>query len=118
MIKAPQDIILKPIISEKSTNDSAIGKYTFTVAQTATKTEIRNAVEKLFGVKVVAVNTCRYDGKVKRQRYVSGLTPSWKKAVVTIATEAKDVTYQVKGGKTTKIPAKYKTSIEVFGFGQ
>jgi len=118
MTKAPQDIILKPIVTEKSSLDSAAGKYSFKVDERATKTEIRMAIEKLFDVKVVSVNTVRYDGKVKRQRAVAGLTPSWKKAVVTIATEAKDVTYLTKGGKAAKIPAKYKTSIEEFGFGQ
>jgi len=118
MTKAPQDIILKPIVTEKSSIDSAIGKYSFKVDERATKTEIRQAVEKLFEVKVVSVNTVRYDGKTKRTRGIAGLTPSWKKAVVTIATEAKDVSYLTKGGKTAKVTAKYKTSIEEFGFGQ
>ncbi len=118
MNKTPQDIILKPIVTEKSSQDSAIGKYSFKVDERATKTEIRHAVEKLFNVKVVAVNTVRYDGKVKRQRGIPGTTPSFKKAVVTIATESKDSSYLAKGKKTVKVAAKYKTSIEEFGFGQ
>lgn len=118
MTKAPQDIILAPVITEKSAGEIADGKYTFKVAASATKTDVRNAVEKLFNVKVVSVNTTNYDGKLKRQRYQFGRTPSYKKAVVTIDTEGKDVTYLAKGGKSTKTGAKYKTSIEEFGFGQ
>lgn len=118
MTKTPQDIILKPIITEKSSMDSAIGKYSFKVDEKATKTEIRIAIEQLFNVKVLSVNTARFDGKVKRQRGFVGTTPSFKKAVVTINTEAKDSSYKAKGGKAVKVPAKYKTSIEEFGFGQ
>ena len=68
MSKAPQDIIIKPIITEKSSSQGAECKYTFQVAKTATKTDVRKAVEQLFEVKVVAVNTESYDGKKKRQR--------------------------------------------------
>lgn len=118
MSKAPQDIIIKPLLTEKSAGEIELGKYAFEVAKDVTKTDIRNAVQQLFGVKVIAVNTTRYDGKEKRQRYVSGFTPSWKKAIVTIATEAKDDSYLGKGGKSTKVATKYKTSIEEFGFGQ
>jgi len=118
MSKAPQDIIIKPVITEKSSYDAAYGKYTFEVAKTATKTDIRNAVEKLFNVKVVSVNTLKVEGKVKRQRYVEGTTPSWKKAVVTIDMEAKETSYLGKGGKDTKTAKKYKTAIEEFGIGQ
>ena len=118
MSKLAQDIIIKPVISEKSSYDTAIGKYTFQVARTATKTDVRKAVEQLFGVKVVSVNTVNYDGKKKRQRYVEGTTPAYKKAVVTIDMEAKDVSYLGKGGKVTKADKKYKTAIEEFGIGQ
>ncbi len=118
MIKTPQDIIIKPIMTEKSSSEIADGKYYFKVDPKATKTEIGSAVEKIFGVKVLSVNTARYDGKIKRQRNIPGRTPSWKKAVVTIATGTKDSAYLGKGGKTTKVAAKYKTSIEEFGFGQ
>ncbi|MCR5804637.1 MAG: 50S ribosomal protein L23 [Clostridia bacterium] len=113
-----QDIILTPVITEKSTSEIAEGKYTFKVAKTATKTQIKEAVEKLFNVRVIGVNVTNYDGKLRRQRYALGRTPSYKKAVVTIATEAKDITYLGKGGKATKVGKKYKTSIEEFGFGQ
>ena len=118
MTRAPQDIIKAPVITEKSAGEIADGKYTFRVATDATKTEVKNAVEKIFNVKVLSVNTTNYDGKLKRQRYQLGRTPSYKKAVVTIDTEGKDATYLEKGGKTAKVSAKYKTSIEEFGFGQ
>ena len=113
-----QDIILTPVITEKSTSEIAEGKYTFKVATSATKTQIKEAVEKLFNVKVLSVNVSNYDGKLRRQRYAIGRTPAFKKAIVTIATEAKDVTYLGKGGKVTKAGKKFKTSIEEFGFGQ
>ena len=118
MTRAPQDIILAPVITEKSSGEIADGKYTFKVDVKATKTEVKMAVEKLFNVKVVAVNTANFDGKVKRQRYQFGRTPAYKKAVVTIDTEGKDVTYLAKGGKTVKSGSKFKTTIEEFGFGQ
>lgn len=118
MTKFAQDIILTPVITEKSTSEIAEGKYTFKVAKTATKTEIKEAVEKLFNVKVLSVNVANYDGKLRRQRYALGRTPSFKKAVVTIATSAPEATYLAKGGKATKANAKVKTSIEEFGFGQ
>lgn len=118
MSKAPQDIIIKPVITEKSSYDATLGKYTFQVAKDATKTDVRKAVEQLFEVKVVSVNTVNYDGKKKRQRYVEGTTASFKKAVVTIDMEAKDVSYLGKGGKTSKSDKKYKTAIEEFGIGQ
>mgnify|MGYP003528956877 CR=1 FL=1 len=118
MIKAPQDVIIKPVITEKSSGDTAEGKYTFKVAVNATKPEIKAAVEKLFNVKVVNVNTVNYAGKIKRQRYAFGRTPAFKKAMVTIATESMDGSYLAKGGKSAKVAAKYKTSIEEFGIGQ
>ena len=118
MTKAPQDIILKPIVTEKSSSEGSLGKYSFKVDIRATKPEIRTAVEKLFDVNVKSVNTIRYDGKEKRQRQSVGFTPSWKKAIVSIATESKDGSYLGKGGKTAKVVAKYKTYIEEFGFGQ
>jgi len=116
-MKTAQDIIIKPIITERSTADSAIGKYTFRVAVDATKTEVRQAVEQLFSVKVSKVNTTNYDGKIKRQGVHSGKTASWKKAVVTIDTDPKAPVYLAKGGKTSSSAKKYKHAIEEFGFG-
>ncbi|SCW37372.1 large subunit ribosomal protein L23 [Ruminococcaceae bacterium YRB3002] len=117
-MKAPQDVILAPVITEKSAAVIDDGKYTFKVATGANKLEIKDAVEKLFGVKVIGVNITNYDGKVKRQRYTFGRTPAYKKAIVTIDTEGKDRSYLVKGGKASKASGKFKTSIEEFGFGQ
>lgn len=117
-MKSAHDIILKPIITEKSTGDAALGKYTFSVAVFATKTEIRQAVEQLFSVKVLRVNTTNYEGKTKRQGVHSGKTPSWKKAIVTIDTEPKAARFMLKGGKASQSNRKYKETIEEFGFGQ
>lgn len=117
-MKLAQDIIIRPVITEKSTADAAMGKYTFSVARSSTKTEIKQAVEKLFSVKVIKVNTINYDGKSKRMGVHQGLTSSWKKAVVTIDTDPEAETFQTKGGKTSQSTRKYKTAIEEFGFGQ
>ena len=76
------DIIIAPVITEKSNMDMAEGKYTFRVAKNASKTEVKKAVEELFNVKVVAVNTVSMPGKVKRMGVHSGKTPDWKKAIV------------------------------------
>ena len=83
--KDPRDILIKPIVSEKSYGLMDEGKYTFEVVPRANKTEIKIAVEKIFGVKVVRVNTLTVKPKTKRVRYVAGKTRSWKKAIVTLA---------------------------------
>ena len=79
-------IIKKPVISEKATNDS-MGRnaYHFRVPVGANKLEIRAAVEQLFNVKVLSVNTLRVKGKSRRRGYTSGLTAAWKKALVTLS---------------------------------
>lgn len=117
-MKTAHDIIIRPVITEKSTGDAANGKYTFVVAPNATKTEIRQACEKIFSVKVLKVNTVNYDGKNKRQGVHQGFTPSWKKAIVTIDTEPQPEGFLTKGGKSTQAQRKFKTAIEEFGFGQ
>ena len=83
--KNPRDIILKPVTTEKSLALMDLGKYTFEVAKKAPKEEIAEAVEKLFNVHVVKVNTINVRGKAKRVRYQVGMTRSWKKAIVTLA---------------------------------
>ena len=110
----PEDIILAPIITEKSNDAMQEGKYTFRVNKNATKIEIANAVQKLFDVKVLKVNTISVSGKKKRVRYTQGKTSDWKKAIVTIDTNPGDVTYLGKGGKEIKASKKYKDSIEEF----
>ncbi|MGI6778494.1 MAG: 50S ribosomal protein L23 [Acetivibrionales bacterium] len=117
-MRSPQDIILKPYITEKSNLEAADGKYTFLVDVKATKTEIRGAVEKLFQVKVLKVNTINYKGKIKRLGVHVGPRPDWKKAVVKIDTDPKPETYMTSGGKTVTNNKKYKTSIEEFGLTQ
>lgn len=80
------NVIIRPIVSERSYGLMEQGKYTFEVAKTAAKEEIAEAVEKLFGVHVVKVNTMSVKGKHKRVRYQTmGTTRSWKKAIVTLA---------------------------------
>jgi large subunit ribosomal protein L23 len=86
-MRSAEDIILRPYITEKSNDGLSEGKYTFIVAPDATKTEVKYAVEKLFQVKVLKVNTSSYEGKVKRMGVHQGPRPSWKKAVVKIDLE-------------------------------
>ena len=117
-MKHAEDILIRPYITEKSNMDIAEGKYTFIVAKKATKTEVKQAVEKLFGVKVVSVNTVNYDGKEKRQGVHVGKTEAFKKAVFKIDTDPKPVSYAEKGGKIVATSKKYKTSIEEFGVAQ
>ena len=108
----PEDIIIEPVITERSNYDMQEGKYTFKVNKKATKVDIANAVEKLFEVKVLNVNTMSVKGKQRRQGRSIGRTSDWKKAIVTIDTDPKEVTYLEKGGKTKKISKKYKVSID------
>ncbi len=79
-----RDILVKPIITEKTTALMEEGKYTFRVPLAATKIEIRQAVEQIFKVKVEAVNTMRYEGKLKRMGRFQGRRSDWKKAIVTL----------------------------------
>lgn len=83
-MKAAQDIIIKPIITEHSMEALASGKYTFKVAKDANKIEIAKAVEELFNVKVAKVNTISVKGKQKRMGRSIGYRPDWKKAIVTL----------------------------------
>ena len=92
-MKSPYDVIIKPVISEKSMDDAQNKKYTFKVASDATKPEIANAVEVLFGVKVADVNTINMKGKPKRVRYNAGHTANWTKAVVTLTSDSKTIEF-------------------------
>ncbi len=93
MVKTAQDIILKPIITEASMEDLHAMKYTFKVAKTANKTEIKEAVEEIFGVKVAKVNTLHVRGRSRRMGRNEGTTPSWKKAIVTLAEGSKTIAF-------------------------
>ena len=88
-----EQIILKPLLSEKSYDGIANKKYTFVVAKKANKTEIKFAVEKLFGVKVEKVTTMRVLGKVKRMGANSGKRPDWKKAIVKLTADSKTIEF-------------------------
>ena len=86
------DIIRKPVITEQSMEGVADKKYVFKVAVDATKTEIKAAVEEIFGVKVSKVNTIRMQGKVKRTgAYPAGRRPAYKKAIVTLTADSKTI---------------------------
>ncbi|MCL1891244.1 MAG: 50S ribosomal protein L23 [Coriobacteriia bacterium] len=84
-MKDVRQVILRPIVSERSYDLINDNRYTFEVAKQASKIEIRQAVEEIFGVTVLKVNTMRVTGKPKRVRYAKGTTRSWKKAIVTVA---------------------------------
>lgn len=90
---AAQDIILRPVMSEKSIGGIGDKKYTFEVAQDATKIDIARAVETLFGVKVGKVNTLHVRGHLRRQGRSQGYTSSWKKAIVTLKPESKSIEF-------------------------
>ena len=109
-----EEVIIKPIVTERSSEDLQEGKYTFKVNKKATKVEIAKAVEKLFEVKVLIVSTISVKGKSKRVGYHQGKTSDWKKAIVTIDTNPADKTYLGKGGKAVKVSKKYKDSIDEF----
>lgn len=96
-MKAAQDIILRPIITENSMAGIASKKYTFKVAKDANKIEIQKAVEQLFGVKVLSVNTMNVRGRNKRMGVrmgsLTGKKPDWKKAIVTLKEDSKTIEF-------------------------
>lgn len=89
----PHDIIIKPVITERSMDDMAENKYTFEVAKKADKIEIKRAVEQIFDVKVEKVNTMNVTGKIKRQGANSGRRPSWKKAIVKLTADSEPIEF-------------------------
>ncbi|MDD6084297.1 MAG: 50S ribosomal protein L23 [Oscillospiraceae bacterium] len=92
-MKAPQDIIIKPIITERSMDALQTGKYTFKVDRNANKIEIAEAIEKLFDVKVAKVNTMNCNGRTKRVGRYVGKTADWKKAIVTLKEDSKTIEF-------------------------
>jgi len=89
-----RDIIIKPIITEKSmAGVVSEKKYTFRVAKKATKIQIAKAVEEIFGVKVAKVNTVSVRGRLRRQGRTQGYTPSWKKAYVSLTEDSKTIEF-------------------------
>jgi len=89
--KDPRDILFAPVVSEKSYSLLEEGKYTFLVAPTANKSEIKIAVEKVFGVKVSAVNTINRQGKTRRTRFGVGQRKNTKRAIVTLSEGTIDI---------------------------
>ena len=92
-MRSPDDVIIKPIITERSMEDMTLGKYTFAVDRKSNKSEIKRAVENIFGVKVDKVNTMNMLGKIKRQGVHSGRRASWKKAIVKLTAESKKIEF-------------------------
>ena len=90
---AAQDIIVRPIITEKSMAGIGMKKYTFEVAKNATKVDVARAVEELFGVKVAKVNTLNVRGHFRRQGRSEGYTSAWKKAVVRLTEDSKSIEF-------------------------
>ncbi|MBE0448387.1 MAG: 50S ribosomal protein L23 [Actinobacteria bacterium] len=83
-MKDPRDVIIRPVISEKSYAQIEHNKYTFEVAKGARKEEIKQAIEKIFKVHVIDVNTISMRGRYKRQGRTFGRTRDWKKAIATL----------------------------------
>ena len=88
-----EDISLKPLLTEKGYDGIADKKYTFIVKKSANKTQIKLAVEKLFGVDVKSVNTVNCHGKLKRMGRNEGYTPDYKKAIVQLTADSKAIEF-------------------------
>lgn len=87
------DVIIKPVISEKSMDDAHMKKYTFKVAKSSNKTQVKHAVEEIFGVNVQRVNIMNVSGKMKRMGKTQGKTADWKKAIVTLTPASKEIEF-------------------------
>jgi large subunit ribosomal protein L23 len=92
-VKDPRDIIKRPVITERSTEQMADKKYTFDVDKRANKTEIKNAIETIFEVRVAKVNTMNVKGKPKRFGRHTGYKPDRKKAIVTLTEDSKELEF-------------------------
>ncbi len=92
-MKTPYDIIIKPVITERSMDDAALRRYTFKVATGANKTQVKHAVEEIFGVDVDRVNIMNYSGKLKRMGRNVGRTAAFKKAIVILTDKSKEIEF-------------------------
>lgn len=92
-MKDPHDIIQKPLITERSMDDMEGKKYTFKVDKKANKIEIKNAVEEIFNVTVSKVNTMNMNGKIKRMGRFEGKRSDWKKAIVQLTEDSKEIQF-------------------------
>ncbi len=91
-MKNPRDVVIRPLVTERSTDLMEEHKYTFVVDKNATKVEIKKAIEDIFNVKVVAVNTMNFKGKKRRLgRYPEGMRPGFKKAIVKLTEDSKAI---------------------------
>ena len=92
-MRTAYDIVLEPVISEQSMDVAQNKNYTFKVATDANKTQVKTAVEEIFGVEVARVNIMNYDGKVKRMGRSVGRTAAYKKAIVTLTDKSKEIEF-------------------------
>lgn len=92
-MKNPRDIIKRPVITERTSDYMANKRYVFEVDLRSNKTEIKNAIEQIFNVKVTGVNTMRVAGKPKRYGKHSGYRPDWKKAIVQLSADSKELEF-------------------------
>ena len=92
-MRTAYDVIIKPVVTENSMEDAQAKKYTFKVAVDANKTEVKNAVEEIFGVEVAKVNIMNVKGKVKRLGRNVGMTVASKKAIVTLTEDSKEIEF-------------------------
>ena len=92
-MRTAYDVIIKPVVTENSMEDAQAKKYTFKVAVDANKTEVKNAVEEIFGVEVAKVNIMNVKGKVKRMGRYVGMTAASKKAIVTLKKDSKNIPF-------------------------
>lgn len=90
-MKTSYDVVIRPVITETSMEGMAEKKYTFEVHRTANKTEVKDAIESIFGVKVETVNTMNVKGKKKRMGKNEGYRRSWKKAIVKLSADSKEI---------------------------
>ena len=96
-MKSPRDVVIRPIVSEKSYAGLDGNRYTFLVSPDSNKTEIKEAVQQIWNVRVIAVNTLKRRGKVKRSRLGTGKRPDQKRAVVTLAEGDSIEIFEAKG---------------------
>ena len=92
-MRTAYDVIIKPVVTENSMEDAQAKKYTFKVAVDANKTEVKNAVEEIFGVEVAKVNIMNVNGELKRMGRTVGMTAALKKAIVTLTEDSKEIEF-------------------------
>ena len=92
-MRTPYDVVIKPVITERSVEDAGEKKYTFKVATDANKTEVKKAIEEIFEVEVAKVNIMNVNGKLKRMGRTQGMTAASKKAIVTLTEKSKEIEF-------------------------